>query len=158
MLSREKYRCQTGDWHPCDSSYLQQWNPRHINSLTICRRKSIIHAKYPWTDSADCPAVFQRTYQEKNFFEPRVPLAVAGAAMDMKRDYYEDVELFRSKTVLAATILLLGALVAFPFFVGGYTLYVINLIAIHRAMSLRASTRCIFMILWLFLDIPAEIV
>lgn len=136
MLSQRKYQSQSGDERPCDLSYLQEWNPRHINCLTISRRKSIIHARHPWTDSADCPAIFQGTYHERLFFEPGVPLAIAGAAMDMKRDYYEDVELFRSKTVLAATILFLGALVAFPFFVGGYTLYVVNLIAIHAIVAI----------------------
>ena len=56
--------------------------------------------------------------------------------MDMKRDYYEDIELFRSKTVLAATVLCLGALVALPVFAGGYTLYIANLIAINAIVAI----------------------
>src|SRR5512142_444876 len=55
--------------------------------------------------------------------------------MDMKRDHYEDVQLFKTKTVLAASTLLLISLVAVPFLVGDYTLYVINLIAINSIVA-----------------------
>lgn len=56
--------------------------------------------------------------------------------MDMKRDYYEDIQLCKTNTVLVATICLLLCLVAFPFMVGDYTLYVINLIAIHCIVAI----------------------
>lgn len=56
--------------------------------------------------------------------------------MDMKRDYYEDIQLFRTKTVLVATLLFLAALAALPFLVGDYTLYMVNLIAIHAIVAI----------------------
>lgn len=56
--------------------------------------------------------------------------------MDMKREYYEDIQLFKTKTVLAATVLFLAVLVAVPFIVDGYTLYIINLIAIHSIVAI----------------------
>ena len=56
--------------------------------------------------------------------------------MDMKRDYYEDIQLFRTKTVLVATLLFLAALAALPFWVGDYTLYIVNLIAIHAIVAI----------------------
>jgi hypothetical protein len=42
--------------------------------------------------------------------------------MDMKRHYYEDVQLFKTNTVLALTILFLAVLAYLPFVVGDYTL------------------------------------
>lgn len=51
--------------------------------------------------------------------------------MDMKRDHYEDFQLFKSRTVLVSTLLFLAFLALLPFLVGEYALYVINLIAIH---------------------------
>jgi len=56
--------------------------------------------------------------------------------MDMKRDYYEDVQLFKTNTALGLTILLLAALAALPFLVGDYALYVLNLIAIHCIVAI----------------------
>lgn len=56
--------------------------------------------------------------------------------MDMKRDYYEDIQLMRTKTVAVGTVLLLGVLLAVPFLVGGYTLYVITLIAINAIVAI----------------------
>lgn len=56
--------------------------------------------------------------------------------MDMKRDYYEDVRLFGSNTVLAASILLLLALAVFPFVSGEYTIYIVNLIAINAIVAI----------------------
>ncbi len=56
--------------------------------------------------------------------------------MDMKRDYYEDIELFESKTVLVATLLFLAALAALPFYVGDYTLYILSLIAINSIVAI----------------------
>ncbi len=56
--------------------------------------------------------------------------------MDMKRDYYEDVQLFRTRTILAATLVLMACLVALPFVVGDYTLYIVNLIAINSIVAI----------------------
>lgn len=56
--------------------------------------------------------------------------------MDMKREYYEDIQLFKTKTVPAATVLFLGVRVVVPFVVDGYTLYIINLIAIHSIVAI----------------------
>lgn len=55
--------------------------------------------------------------------------------MDMKRHYYEDVELFKTRTALVLTVVFLAFLVGVPFFVGDYTLYVLNLIAIHAIVA-----------------------
>jgi branched-chain amino acid transport system permease protein len=56
--------------------------------------------------------------------------------MDMKRDYYEDIQLCKTNTVLVATISLLLSLVAIPYMVGDYALYVINVIAIHAIVAI----------------------
>jgi len=56
--------------------------------------------------------------------------------MDMKRDYYEDVQLFKTTTSLALTVLLLAALSVLPFLVGDYALYVLNLIAINSIVAI----------------------
>jgi branched-chain amino acid transport system permease protein len=62
--------------------------------------------------------------------------AVGVHAMDMKRNYYEDVQVFKTNTVLVLTLIFLGVLTSIPFLVGGYTLYVINLIAIHAIVAI----------------------
>ena len=51
--------------------------------------------------------------------------------MDMKRDYYEDVQLFTSKVVIFWFAVLIGVLYLFPLFVGNYYIYVANYIAIN---------------------------
>lgn len=56
--------------------------------------------------------------------------------MDMKRDYYEDIQLCKSKTVFGGTILLLVSLLLIPFLVGDYSLYIINLIAINTIVAI----------------------
>jgi len=56
--------------------------------------------------------------------------------MDMKRDYFEDIQLFRTNTVLVATVVFLAVLAIVPFFAGAYTLYVLNLIAIHSIVAI----------------------
>jgi len=56
--------------------------------------------------------------------------------MDMKRDYFEDIQLCRTNTVLAGTIVLLTSLVVLPFLVGNYSLYIINLIAINAIVAI----------------------
>ncbi|MGB9615870.1 MAG: branched-chain amino acid ABC transporter permease [Desulfomonilaceae bacterium] len=56
--------------------------------------------------------------------------------MDMKRDYYEDIQLCKSTTVLVGTLFLLLGIAAAPFFVGDYALYLINLMAIHAIVAI----------------------
>ncbi|WP_457552266.1 branched-chain amino acid ABC transporter permease [Desulfobacula sp.] len=51
--------------------------------------------------------------------------------MDMKRDYYEDVQLLTSPAVVFWFAALIGALYAFPFCVDNYYIYVANYIAIN---------------------------
>ncbi len=51
--------------------------------------------------------------------------------MDMKRNYYEDVELFTSKAVVFWFVVLIGLLYLFPLFAGNYYIYVANYIAIN---------------------------
>ncbi len=51
--------------------------------------------------------------------------------MDMKRDYYEDIELFKSGTILFWSIVLLVALFVAPVFLSNYHLYLFNLIMVH---------------------------
>ena len=56
--------------------------------------------------------------------------------MDMKRDYYEDIQLLDSKFLWFWFLMLIGALVVFPFFVlqvkgSSYYIYVANLMAIN---------------------------
>ncbi len=55
--------------------------------------------------------------------------------MDMKRDYYEDIQLFKTKTVLAGTVLLLAALALLPCVAGNYTLYIVTLIAVNTIVA-----------------------
>ncbi len=56
--------------------------------------------------------------------------------MDMKRDYYEDIQLFESRIVLIASVALLAVLAALPYFVGDYSLYIVNLIAINSIVAI----------------------
>ncbi|MCF6247758.1 MAG: branched-chain amino acid ABC transporter permease [Desulfobacula sp.] len=51
--------------------------------------------------------------------------------MDMKRDYYEDVQLMSSPVVIFWFTALIGVLYFFPLFVGSYYVYVANYIAIN---------------------------
>jgi len=51
--------------------------------------------------------------------------------MDMKRDYYEDVQLFTSPVVIFWFLFLIGSLYLLPFFVSNYYIYVANYIAIN---------------------------
>ncbi len=55
--------------------------------------------------------------------------------MDMKRDYYEDIQQFSSGVTLFWFVVLLAVLAAFPFVVSalgkGYYIYMVNYIAIH---------------------------
>jgi branched-chain amino acid transport system permease protein len=51
--------------------------------------------------------------------------------MDMKRDYYEDVQLFTSGTVVFWLSALIVGLALFPFFARNYYIYVANFMAIN---------------------------
>ena len=51
--------------------------------------------------------------------------------MDMKRDYYEDVQLFSSGVVVCWFLLLMAFLAVFPFLFKNYYIYVANYIAIN---------------------------
>ncbi|MCD4744103.1 MAG: branched-chain amino acid ABC transporter permease, partial [Desulfobacteraceae bacterium] len=51
--------------------------------------------------------------------------------MDMKKNYYEDVQLFSSKVVIFWFVILIGFLYLLPFFVNNYYVYVANYIAIN---------------------------
>jgi len=51
--------------------------------------------------------------------------------MDMKRDYYEDVQLFTSPVVVFWFAVLIGSLYLFPLFADNYYVYVANYIAIN---------------------------
>jgi len=56
--------------------------------------------------------------------------------MDMKRDYYEDVQLFSSGVVLFWFVMLLACLAFLPFLVKNYYIYVANYIAINIIVAL----------------------
>jgi branched-chain amino acid transport system permease protein len=56
--------------------------------------------------------------------------------MDMKRDYYEDIRLFDSGAVVFWVSALLAALAVFPFLVGSYNIYLVNLMAINVIVAL----------------------
>src|SRR4030042_6955542 len=61
--------------------------------------------------------------------------------MDIKRSYYEDIELFKSKTILAWSIILLAVLLLLPWFIAkthflGISVYLLNLIIIHCIVAI----------------------
>ena len=51
--------------------------------------------------------------------------------MDMKRDYYEDIQLLDSKILWFWFILLILALIAFPLVSPNYHIYMVNYMAIN---------------------------
>lgn len=55
--------------------------------------------------------------------------------MDMKRAYYEDIELFKSGTILFWAIVLLVALFTLPLLSTNYYLYLFNLIMVHVILA-----------------------
>jgi branched-chain amino acid transport system permease protein len=55
--------------------------------------------------------------------------------MDMKRAYYEDIELFKSGTILFWTICLVAALFTLPLISSNYYLYLLNLIMVHIILA-----------------------
>lgn len=61
--------------------------------------------------------------------------------MDMKREYYEDIELFKSRTIFVVTILFLVFLSILPFLIKTYhflrlSIYMVNLITIHSIVAI----------------------
>lgn len=55
--------------------------------------------------------------------------------MDMKRDYYEDVQLFESKTVLFWTTAFLIFVFTLPIYLPSYHFYLLNLILVHIILA-----------------------
>jgi len=55
--------------------------------------------------------------------------------MDMKRDYYEDIELFKSGTVLFWSILLLLFLFTLPLYMPSYNIYLFNIILVNVILA-----------------------
>jgi branched-chain amino acid transport system permease protein len=56
--------------------------------------------------------------------------------MDMKRNYYEDIQFFSSRVVLICFLVLLVFLALFPHFFENYTVYMANYMAIHIIVAL----------------------
>src|SRR4030065_2331451 len=55
--------------------------------------------------------------------------------MDMKRAYYEDIELFKSGVILFWTIVFLILLFTFPLYLSDYSLYLLSLIMVYVIVS-----------------------
>lgn len=55
--------------------------------------------------------------------------------MDMKRDYYEDIRLFKTGVVLFWTVVLLLFLFTFPLFAPNYYVYLLNIIMVHIILA-----------------------
>ncbi|MDX9816347.1 MAG: branched-chain amino acid ABC transporter permease [Smithellaceae bacterium] len=55
--------------------------------------------------------------------------------MDMKRSYYEDIELFKSGVILFWTIVFFLVLFTFPLYMSDYALYLLNLIMVYVIVS-----------------------
>jgi branched-chain amino acid transport system permease protein len=51
--------------------------------------------------------------------------------MDMKRDYYEDIQLFKSKTILFWSFALLIFLFTIPIYAANYNIFLLNLVMVH---------------------------
>ncbi len=55
--------------------------------------------------------------------------------MDMKRDYYEDIEVFSSGTVLFWSIALFVFLFTLPLYLSSYNVYLFNIILVHVILA-----------------------
>src|SRR4030066_2029926 len=55
--------------------------------------------------------------------------------MDMKRDYYEDIQLFKSNVVLFWSAVLLLALFTIPLFTASYYIYLLNIIMVYVILA-----------------------
>jgi len=56
--------------------------------------------------------------------------------MDMKRDYYEDIQLLDSKAVSLWFLILITSLIILPFLIPNYYIYMANYMAIHVIVTL----------------------
>ena len=55
--------------------------------------------------------------------------------MDMKRDYFEDVQLFESNVVLFWSVALMLLLFAIPFFAPKYYIFLLNIVMVHVILA-----------------------
>ena len=55
--------------------------------------------------------------------------------MDMKRDYYEDIEVFSSGTILFWSIVLFVFLFTMPLYLSSYSIYLFNIILVHVILA-----------------------
>jgi branched-chain amino acid transport system permease protein len=55
--------------------------------------------------------------------------------MDMKRDYYEDIQLFKSNVVLFWSVALLFVLFTLPLYIPNYYIYIFNIIMVHVILA-----------------------
>jgi branched-chain amino acid transport system permease protein len=55
--------------------------------------------------------------------------------MDMKRDYYEDVQYFKKKWVLVVAAVFVLLLLTIPIYFKGYSLFIINLIMVYAIVA-----------------------
>lgn len=55
--------------------------------------------------------------------------------MDMKRDYYEDIELFSSGTILGWSVVLIIFLFTLPLYLPSYNIYLINIILVNVILA-----------------------
>ncbi|HPR55027.1 MAG TPA: branched-chain amino acid ABC transporter permease, partial [Deltaproteobacteria bacterium] len=55
--------------------------------------------------------------------------------MDMKRDYYEDIELFSSGTILFWSVAFLVLLFTLPLYIPSYNIYLLNIILVHVILA-----------------------
>ena len=55
--------------------------------------------------------------------------------MDMKRDYYEDVQLFESNVVLFWSLSFLVFIFTLPLYVPDYHFYLLNLVLVHVILA-----------------------
>jgi branched-chain amino acid transport system permease protein len=55
--------------------------------------------------------------------------------MDMKRDYYEDIELFSSKTILVWSAIFLLFLFTLPLYLPSYNIYLLNIIMVNVILA-----------------------
>lgn len=76
-------------------------------------------------------------YASKSFSVPEdknIP-GLWGVAMDMKRDYYEDVQLFQSNVVLFWSVAFLLLLLAIPLLSPKYYIFLLNIILVHVILA-----------------------
>jgi branched-chain amino acid transport system permease protein len=55
--------------------------------------------------------------------------------MDMKRGYYEDIELFNSGTILVWSLAFLIFLFTLPLYLPSYNIYLLNIIMVHVILA-----------------------